>query len=252
MALSLQTAWAKLSVAENEPIRDAAEEDVGYGKGVMPGVMDAYAAGVMDGYADGWHATPRGEAERLRREAARRDFIIAAEQEAYEVHHLEMSELNAAIEQRLAQMTRESADHQASVRASRRHICDLIGRKNALVAEVEARRLLRLPSPERRDHEAVEEEYRLEEERGQDLRAARKRRTEDYKAASLARFHASEVGQRAAARERDLADLMSGTRRTTPPEAEEAIDRRTRSGRKRAAQAKKKAAAAAGNGGAGL
>ena len=92
-----------------------------------------------------------------------------------------------------------------------------------LIAQVEAHRLLQLPSPERRQHEAVEEAYRLEAERDGELRALRKRRNKEAQAASLARLHASELGQRAAAREREMAGLMTGTRRITPAEAERAL-----------------------------
>jgi hypothetical protein len=81
-----------------------------------------------------------------------------------------MAELNATIKERLAEMTRKSTDHEASVWVDRRRLDDLIGQKNELIAQVTARRLLQMPSPERRAHEAGEEELRLEAELGRQQR----------------------------------------------------------------------------------
>jgi hypothetical protein len=80
------------------------------------------------------------------RNAARLAFHQGAEEEADTIHHREMTKLNAAIEERLAEMTRASMEHEASVRAVRRRLGDIIGRKNELIAQVAARRLLQMPS----------------------------------------------------------------------------------------------------------
>jgi hypothetical protein len=78
----------------------------------------------------------------------------AAEEEADAVHHREMAKLNATIEAHLAKLTRERREHEASVRAGRRRLGDLIGRKNELIAQEATRRLLQIPLPDRRAHEA--------------------------------------------------------------------------------------------------
>jgi hypothetical protein len=80
--------------------------------------------GGWDEAADGWYGVvEEASASGPGRNAARLAF-----------HH--------AAEEHLAEMTRKSAEHEATVRAGRRCLGDLIGRKNELIAQVTAHRLL--------------------------------------------------------------------------------------------------------------
>jgi hypothetical protein len=63
----------------------------------------------------------------------------ASEEEADSVADADEEE---AIEARPAELTRETKEHKASVWAGRRHLGDLIGWKNELIAQEAARRLL--------------------------------------------------------------------------------------------------------------
>jgi hypothetical protein len=85
----------------------------------------------------------------------------------------------------------------------------------------------------------MEEEYRLEEERGQEWRANRKRRNKDARATSHARLHArwdAELGVRAAAHTREIALLMRDAKgHLRAAEAEHALSNVARSDRRRAA-----------------
>jgi hypothetical protein len=58
------------------------------------------------------------------------------------VHDREMANLNVVIEERLAELTRETREHEVSVRAGRRRLGDLIDRKNELIAQEAAHRLV--------------------------------------------------------------------------------------------------------------
>jgi hypothetical protein len=68
--------------------------------------------------ADDWYeAAEEAPAPDPVRNAARLAFQHATEEEAGTIHHREMAKLNAAIEGRLTEMTRESMEHEASARA---------------------------------------------------------------------------------------------------------------------------------------
>jgi hypothetical protein len=127
------------------------------------------------------------------RNAAWLAFHHIAEDEVDVVHHREMAELNAAIEERLAEMTRKSTEHEASVRAGRHRLGDFIGRKNELIAQVSARRLLQMPSLERRAHETGEEELRLEAELGRQQHQRRQKGNKEARDTGLARLEAREA-----------------------------------------------------------
>jgi hypothetical protein len=115
-----------------------------------------------------------------------------------------MTELKAAIEERLAKMTCESTKHEASNRAGRRRLGDLIERKNKLIAYVDARRLLQMAWPERCAHEAGEEELSLEAELGRQQRQHRQKVNKEARNPSLACLEARQArtDKRRAAAER--------------------------------------------------
>jgi hypothetical protein len=82
----------------------------------------------MEADGGGWYeAVEEAPAPDPGRNATWLVFHHAAEEEADVVHHREMAELNTAIEESLAEMTRESMEHEASVRFGHRRLGDLIG-----------------------------------------------------------------------------------------------------------------------------
>jgi hypothetical protein len=150
----------------------------------------------------------------------------AAEEEADVVYHREMAKLNAAIEECLAELTHESREHEAFLRAGRRCLGDLIGCKNEIIAHEATRRLLQMPSPDRRAHEAG-----VDVELGRQERQLRQQRNKESRDASLVRLESRYAVERAAAHEREL----SGKRTITPEEAERTRALATRTDRRRAA-----------------
>jgi hypothetical protein len=88
---------------------------------------------------DGWYEIVEEVPNPASEEEA--DSVADADEEEA-IHHREMAKLNAAIEARPAKLTRETNEHKASVWAGRRHLGDLIGWKNELIAQEAARRLL--------------------------------------------------------------------------------------------------------------
>jgi hypothetical protein len=123
----------------------------------------------MEGAATGWYETYNGwyeAAEEGPDPAAEKeaDAITDADEEQA-IHHREMVKLNAAIEARLTELTRETKGREGSIRASCRRLGDLIGRKNEVIAREAARRLLHMPSPDRRAHEEDAEAELGREER---------------------------------------------------------------------------------------
>ncbi|KAK1664948.1 hypothetical protein QYE76_053107 [Lolium multiflorum] len=150
MPRSLQTTWAKLSlaacarfpqtvkeersdvcwVADDEEIRVAAE-------GAAKKAEDAKQ---MEGTRVAGSRPRRRHPTRCRGGGG--SVADAVEEEADDVHHRERAKLNAVIEARLAKLTHEGREHEASVRAGRRRLGDLIGRKNELIAQEATRCLL--------------------------------------------------------------------------------------------------------------
>jgi hypothetical protein len=175
----------------------------------------------MEANRGGWYeSAEEAPAPDPRRNTARLAFHHAAEEAVDVVHHREMAKLNTAIEKRLAEMTCESTEHEASVRADRRRLGDLIGRKNELIAQVATRRLLKMPSPERRAHKAGEEELCHEAELcRQQQRQHRQKGNKEARDVGLARLEALQAMERAVARERE----MSSKRTITMEEAERAL-----------------------------
>nr|XP_051190171.1 uncharacterized protein LOC127303484 [Lolium perenne] len=211
-------------------------------EGAEKGAEDAEK---MEANGGGWYeAAEEAPAPDPRRNTARLAFHHAAEEAADVVHHREMTKLNTAIKKRLDEMTRESTEHEASARAGRRRLGDLIGRKNELIAQVATRRLLEMPSPERRAHEAGEEELRHEAEIGRQQRQRRQKGNKEARDAGLARLEALQAMERAAARKRE----MSSKRTITLEETERALALDVRTDRRRAAAEERQRKAARGHG----
>ncbi|KAK1609472.1 hypothetical protein QYE76_033145 [Lolium multiflorum] len=91
---------------------------------------------------------------------------------AVDEEDLALANINAAIEERLADLTRVTKEHEATYRAGRRRLGDLLRQKNELLAMRAARHLIQMPSPERRAGR------RCSAERGRQERMRRGRRTE--------------------------------------------------------------------------
>ncbi|KAK1678115.1 hypothetical protein QYE76_038963 [Lolium multiflorum] len=149
MPRTLQTTWAKLSlaararfprteeeradsrwVADDEALRVAAEA----------AAKKAGDAEMAEAAAEGWHETADGWYE------AAEERATAAEEPVQE-EDLALANINAAIEERLADLTRVTKEHEATWRAGRRRLGDLLGQKNELLAMRAARHLIRCPRP---------------------------------------------------------------------------------------------------------
>jgi hypothetical protein len=164
----------------------------------------------VEAAADGWHETADGWYE-----AAEEEVEPAAEEEAVDAEdffdELALANINVAIEERLADLTRVTKEHEATCRAGRRRLGDLLGQKNQLLAMQAARHLMKLPSPERRAREAA-----ASVERGRQERMRRREENHEAAATGRVRLEARTAVEHVALQELDLC----GKRMVTPQEAE--------------------------------
>jgi hypothetical protein len=158
MPRTLQATWAKLSLAARARFPRTEEEERADSRWVADDEalrVAAEAAGkkaadaeMVEAAADGWHETADGWYEAAEEGAA-------ATEESVDEEDLALANINAAIEERLADLTRVTKEHEATYLASRRRLGDLLGQKNQLLATRAAYHLIQLPSPERHAREAA-------------------------------------------------------------------------------------------------
>ncbi|KAK1628251.1 hypothetical protein QYE76_002566 [Lolium multiflorum] len=150
MPRTLQTTWAKLSLAARARFPRTAEEERADSRWVADdealrvaaeaAAKKAGDAEMAEAAAEGWHETADGWYEAAEEGAA-------AAEEPVQEEDLALANINAAIEERLADLTRVTKEHEATWRAGRRRLGDLLGQKNELLAMRAARHLIQMPSP---------------------------------------------------------------------------------------------------------
>jgi hypothetical protein len=96
------------------------------------------------GAANGWYAAYDAWYEATKEgpnpDAEEEEDDAAADPDGEEaIHDREIAKLNIAIEERLAELTHETRENEASVWAGRRRLGDLIDRTNELIAQQAAR-----------------------------------------------------------------------------------------------------------------
>jgi hypothetical protein len=227
MPRTLQATWAKLSLAARARFPRTEEEERADARWVADDdalrvAAEAAAkkegdAEMVEAAADGWHETADGWYEAAEEGAA-------AAEEPVDEEDLALANINAAIEERLADLTRVTREHEATWRAGRRRLGDLLGQKNELIAMRAARHLIQMPSPERRAREDAESA-----ERGRQERMRRRQEIHEAQAPALVRVEARAAVERAALQEVELC----GKRMIPPQEAERERARGARTERRR-------------------
>ncbi|KAK1632493.1 hypothetical protein QYE76_006808 [Lolium multiflorum] len=196
MPRTLQATWAKLSLAararfprteeeeradsqwvtDNEALRVAAEA----------AAKKAGDAEMVEAAAEGWHETADGWYEAA-------EEGTAAVEEPVDEEDLALANINAAIEERLADLTRVTKEHKATCRAGRRRLGDLLGQKNELLASSPS------PHPDALAR-AARPEADASAERGRQERMRRRKENHEAQAAGRVRLEACTVVERAACR----------------------------------------------------
>ncbi|KAK1648232.1 hypothetical protein QYE76_066037 [Lolium multiflorum] len=169
-------------VADDEALRVAAEA----------AAKKEEEAEMVEAAADGWHETANGWYEAAEEGAA------AAEEKPVDEEDLALANITAAIEERLADLTRVTKEHEATCRAGRRRLGDLLGQKNELLAMRAARHLIQMPSPERRAREVAAPE------RGRQERMRWRKENHEAQAVGRVRLEARTDVERAALHELEL------------------------------------------------
>jgi hypothetical protein len=190
-------------VVNDEAIRVAAEGATK--KAEYAELVEGAAASWYKAY-DGWYeATEEGPKPAAEEEA---DAIANVNGEEA-VHDREMAKLNVSIEEHLAELTRKTREHEDSVRADRRHLGDLIGWKNELIAQEAATRLVQIPSLDRRAHKET-----AEVELGRQQRQCRQQVNKEAQDVGHVRLEAGDAVERAdhIVREEDHDAAGGGTR----------------------------------------
>jgi hypothetical protein len=168
-------------------------------------LVEGAADGWYEAY-DGWYEAAEEGPDPVTEEEA--DAVADADGEGA-VHEREMANLNVAIEERLADLTREMKEHEASVRAGRLHLGDLIGWKNELIAQEAATRLVQITSLDRRAHKET-----AEVELGRQQRQCRQQVNKEAQDVGHVRLEAGDAVERAdhIVREEDHDAAGGGTR----------------------------------------